>query len=96
MMQMKMSRRKKRKPRLVLTRRDTMSRRRMTSQWMMQMKMRRRKKKRNGKMVNSLNSWIDYFREHKMILDYLSKFKHFLCSKFFQIRKYATVIRIHI
>ena len=72
-----------------------MSTRRMASQWMIRMKMRRRKK-RYDKMVNGLNSKINYFTKQKMVSDCFSKFKHFSCSKFCQIRKYAEVIKIHI
>ena len=45
-------------------------------------------------IVNSLNSYNNSFRKQKMVLSYLCKFKHFLCSKFFLIRKYAKVIQI--
>jgi hypothetical protein len=31
-----------------------------------------------------------------MVLNYLFKFKHFSCCKFFQIQKYAKVIQMHI
>ena len=43
----------------------------------------------NGKMVNSMNSQNNYFIKNKMVLDQLFKLKHFSCSKFSQIPKFA-------